>query len=58
MWFMRISEYAEKNEYIRLCGLYKMRIHFVDWENVCAYISAYPHRNHVDSENIRAYADI
>ena len=35
MQFMRVSEYAEKNEYIRLCGLYKNRFLIrLDWENI------------------------
>ena len=43
--FLRVPEYAEKNEYIQLCGLYKIRfrIHYADMENICAFISTYLH---------------
>ena len=40
MRFMRISKYADRS---RICGLYRIRIHYADWENKCAYISTYPH---------------
>ena len=43
MGFMGISEYAEKTEYIWICGLYKIRLHYVEWENVrlCKRISVW-----------------
>ena len=34
-----------KTEHMRLCCLYKIRIHYADWDNICAcaYSSAYLH---------------
>ena len=49
MRFMRISNYAEKNKYKRICRLYEIRIHYADWEDMCAY---YLNRHHADSENV------
>ena len=52
MRFMPISEYAETTHICGLCGLYKIRIHYVDWENIfghavsCGYALlrlGYPH---------------
>ena len=34
MRFMPISEYAETTHICGLCDLHKIRIHYVDWENI------------------------
>ena len=52
MRFMPISEYAETTHICGLCDLHKIRIHYVDWENIfghavsCGYALmrlGYPH---------------
>ena len=41
-----------------LCSLYKIRIHNTYWENICAYISAYPHETGRKSCGFRKYKGI
>ena len=61
MRFLRLSAYAEKYIF-RICGPYKIRIHYADWQNICAYvlikghICIKPHRLNADLENVRAYS--
>ena len=58
MRFKRVSEYAEKTNICGYVVLYKIRMHYANWENICANVDIRNTLAHIHMKpNATAYAE-